>query len=93
MTGELVHDPWAAHFTGQHHLLQLGFSLGRQLGIQWHHHHGLVAILSKEILTYYMMASKVIPGNQDKLMESLASESFTTLLVDLGWSMVQFKLS
>jgi hypothetical protein len=40
-----------------------------------------------------MMASKVIPGNQDKLMESLASESFTTLLVDLGWSMVQFKLS
>ena len=63
------------------------------VGIQWHHHHGLVAILSKEILTYYMMASKVIPGNQDKLMESLASESFTTLLVDLGWSMVQFKLS
>ena len=65
------------------------------LGTQWHHHHGLVAlaILSKEILTYYMMASKVIPGNQDKLMESLASESFTTLLVDLGWSMVQFKLS
>ena len=29
MTGELVHDPWAAHFTGQHHLLQLGSSLGR----------------------------------------------------------------
>ena len=39
------------------------------------------------------MASKVIPGNQDKLMESLALESFTTLLVDLGWSMVQLKLS
>jgi len=75
VTGELVHDPWAAHFTGQHHLLQLGSSLGRHT----------VAPSS--------WAGRD-PGNQDKLMESLASESFTTLLVDLGWSMVpQLRLS
>ena len=30
MTGELVHDPWAAHFTGQHHRLWLDSSLGRR---------------------------------------------------------------
>ena len=30
VTGELVHDPWAAHFTGQHHRLWLDSSLGRR---------------------------------------------------------------
>ena len=30
MTGELVHDPWAAYLTGQHNFLQPGSSLGRR---------------------------------------------------------------
>ena len=48
-----------------------------QAGVQLHYHHGLVANLLKEVLTYYMMASRVIPGNRDNLIESLASEFFT----------------
>ena len=74
-------------------LPQPGSSLGRRT---WHHHHRLVAILLKEILTYYMIASKVINTWQSRQTHrKLGFGIFhTTLQGELGWSMVfQLKLS
>ena len=92
VTGELVHDPWAAYLTGQHYFLQPGSSLGRRT----------VALSSRARRDPVKRSTDILhdgfKGNTWQSGQSHRKLDFgilhKTLQVELGWSMVsQLKLS